>query len=341
MKEIILTEDSIFLYDGYQPTKLITSGISLDRMNMNPIMLFNHNMDNVIGTWENIRVEDNKIIATPNFDDDDDSQKIAKKYKKGTLKSASVGIDVYETYYDDIENLLIITKAEMFEASIASVPQNPNAMQLSFSKMDQVKYLELSKKLELNKKVKLMKDETNNNEVIDTPVVDETPLNTELQTELEDAKKTIEEKELSINELNDNLNKLKSEFDALVNSMKEKNIELENSRKDNNSLEAKIKQYELIEKQNIINSAVQLGKITKDAAQKLLSKSIQDINDIIELIPAQSDNVSLTNNINLSRKSEQKSYSWYLKNDKQGLIKLEKENPELVKILQEEYLKNK
>ncbi len=74
--------------------------VILDRINSIGVALFNHKRDVVIGKIENARVDDTekKTYADIVFDDDDESERIYKKVKSGTLKGISVGysVDVWE-----------------------------------------------------------------------------------------------------------------------------------------------------------------------------------------------------------------------------------------------------
>lgn len=338
MKKIILSTEDIFIYDGEVPMRILTSGIKLKRFKDNPIMLFNHNVNQVLGTWSDIKIEDNKLTAIPNFDEDEFSNVISTKYEKGTLKSASVGIDPVKMDIDK-NGVLVITESDMYEASIASIPQNPNAKTLAKNKVLFTFSKDTEEKFnELKNKIQLMKEEQ---ELLDNVEVPEAPLKAELEAELEDAKKEGEEKDAKLNELGKKLEDIEKAMAEMSASMKAKEAELEASRNDIAKLNKAIEIYKTEEVVRFLSESVSLGKITQEGANKLKSKGIEELKDLMEAIPA-SKNVNIVDKVNLSRKAEEKknykSYEWYLKNDRKALIELEKNDPEAMKKLQDEYL---
>ena len=42
-------------------------GVNLDRFKANPVMLYQHDIERIIGRWDNIRVEDNRLMADAVF----------------------------------------------------------------------------------------------------------------------------------------------------------------------------------------------------------------------------------------------------------------------------------
>lgn len=48
---------------------ILTAGIDTSRFEQNPVMLYMHERATVVGRWENIRKEDNKLLADAVFDD--------------------------------------------------------------------------------------------------------------------------------------------------------------------------------------------------------------------------------------------------------------------------------
>lgn len=139
-KTFILSDESVNSH-GF---RVITSGIDLIDFIKNPVMLRNHEGD-AIGFWENIRVEDNKLLAEPVFSESDDlAIQTAEKVADGTLKAASIGIEnavfTYDTKYnvDRAEHGAIIS-CKIFEASIVEFPSNSNALVLYDEKRNAIK----------------------------------------------------------------------------------------------------------------------------------------------------------------------------------------------------------
>ena len=141
MHTFILYDDTLPNADG---TRVQLSGLRLDRFKKNPVMLYMHNRaephthkpdgSEVIGRWENIRTEDNRLLADAVFDEKDPlAKKIARKVKEGFLKGASIGIDVHSSRDARSEKLpnqagSTITKSTLLEASIVDIPQNEDAL---------------------------------------------------------------------------------------------------------------------------------------------------------------------------------------------------------------------
>ncbi|MCC4211703.1 HK97 family phage prohead protease [Leeuwenhoekiella parthenopeia] len=107
--------------------KLLTSGIDLTQFERNPIMLYMHERPTIIGRWENLSVESDKLYADAVFDmDDPKAKEIAGKVERGFLKSASVGIK----FNPDDRAGDTIKKCKLYEISIVDVGSNQNALRL-------------------------------------------------------------------------------------------------------------------------------------------------------------------------------------------------------------------
>ena len=105
------------------------AGLLLERFSGNPVMLYMHDTNQLIGQWENLKVENNKLIADPDFDlEDENAKKIAGKVERGYLKGASLGIVVLEM--KEIDGEYVATKSELIEASVVPVPSDAGAIRL-------------------------------------------------------------------------------------------------------------------------------------------------------------------------------------------------------------------
>lgn len=127
------------------------NGWIMDNFNRNPIALFNHNSNFPIGSWTNVRVEDNALRGNLVMAPKGTSERIDELrslIEVGVLKAVSVGFMPLEStprkdgagYYVG-ENYL---KQELVETSLVSIPANPNAvlaakgMNISKNTMDMV-----------------------------------------------------------------------------------------------------------------------------------------------------------------------------------------------------------
>ena len=74
---------------------VLTEGIDTSVFEQNPVMLYMHVLDgNVIGRWENIRKEDNKLLADAVFDDSTElGAQVKKQVEGGFLRAVSIGIE--------------------------------------------------------------------------------------------------------------------------------------------------------------------------------------------------------------------------------------------------------
>ena len=139
------------------------NGMNLERFKSNPVMLFSHDREKVIGRWEDIKIEDRKLTAEAVFDEEDeDGKRIAGKVKRGFLKGCSIGMSISDMYEDE-NGILVASKSELMEASICAIPSDANAIVLYDKNhkrlsVDEVKQMCLSyKSINTNN----MKDEKN------------------------------------------------------------------------------------------------------------------------------------------------------------------------------------
>lgn len=131
-KSVVLHDESVNTY-GF---RMLTSGANLEEFRKNPVMLYNHDDWSMpIGRWENIRVEDDKIIADPVFDlKDAKAAEIARKVEEGFIKAASIGAWSPEEVSRDAalmlagQDLPTVTRWTVREASFCAIGANHNAL---------------------------------------------------------------------------------------------------------------------------------------------------------------------------------------------------------------------
>lgn len=331
MNRIVLTTEDIFEKDGMR-IKILTNGINLtERFNDNPVILLEHNPEKVLGKWTSIEVIDNKITAIPQFDDDDDSVKIANKIKKGSIKSASIGIEVDEAFLEG--DVLIVSKSTLFEASIVAIPANKNAKVISLSK-DKVLFLSKEGKVDIDKLINElnMTEEVTPKEEVTTPelVIPESlevkeelveEVVTEVPQVIEEIK-IVEEVKVDL-QLSKELEELKKQVTDLATKLSESQKEVES--------------YKLEKIERLLNSAISEGKITNESKKSYLGLSYDVVDNILKGITPST--IKLSNVLTQSNKpSDVKTYDWYIKNDREGLRKLSKENPSLYKQIELAYI---
>lgn len=133
-KTFVLHDDSVNTY-GF---RLLTSGGNLEEFKRNPVMFYRHiDYELPIGRWENIKVEDGRILADAVFDtEDEEAMKIKGKVDRDFIRMASIGTWAPEEYSDEPALKLpgqtgpTITKWTLREASIVAIGANHNALRM-------------------------------------------------------------------------------------------------------------------------------------------------------------------------------------------------------------------
>lgn len=133
---------TFILLDGSVTTfgfRVLVDGVDTSQFERNPVMLYGHNDHSLpIGSWLNIRKENDRLLADANFDYDDpdpEVQRIIGKVERGIIKMASVGLrdpemSTDEKYIVSGQTLPTVVKSSLREASIIPIGANNNAMKL-------------------------------------------------------------------------------------------------------------------------------------------------------------------------------------------------------------------
>ncbi len=133
-KSLVLSTESLNSYGFWLPI----SGAILELFRKNPVMFYDHNKwRKPIGHWENIRIEDAKLIADPNFDEKDpEAAEVKRKFDRGDIRGASIGFEILETSEEPAmlkqgQRRPTVTKYKVIEASITATPSNDDCLSLS------------------------------------------------------------------------------------------------------------------------------------------------------------------------------------------------------------------
>lgn len=144
--------------------RVVTSGIQLERFTQNPVMLDGHINSNetVIGRWNNIRIEDGRLMADAEFDIADEKAKAIKgKVERGYIKGTSMGLLLeMDDMIVEPNGKLALLKSEIIESSIIPVPSNAGALRLYVKKNGELHLLNDS---EVRLSISSIKSESNNN----------------------------------------------------------------------------------------------------------------------------------------------------------------------------------
>lgn len=96
-------------------------------------MLLNHEANKIMGKWENVRVEGTQLIAEAIFDETDpEALKMFSKVEQGMLNCVSIGFCIEEVQYGmpGNEDVPIVIKCSLKEASLTPIPSNESALRL-------------------------------------------------------------------------------------------------------------------------------------------------------------------------------------------------------------------
>lgn len=298
-KRIVLSDGNKVNSKGY---RIDLSGMNTERFTDNPVMLYQHNQDKVIGRWENWTFTENKLQADPVFDDGDElGAEVKRKYEGDFLRAASIGLIVLDMQL--INDVWTVTKSELLEASIVSIPADAGAVVLYNENKEVLSF----EQLQLN---------FNNN-------------HQQIQNQSKMQQITLSQKTV--------------ESLALPNDYTPKDVELAVAEKDKTiaTLNAQIAAAGTKERTDYLNQAEKDGKIT--AAEKTEFLKLADnggfdsVKAIVDSRPANAS-ASLADQVtksDLSAGRESWTYKDWSKNDPKGLLKLKHENPAQFEKLQQ------
>jgi len=139
------------------------NGGLLKNFKKNPVMLWGHRMmdgdvEDVMGSWKNIKKTENAIIANPSFADHPKAQYLKRMVEDGHIRSVSIGFVVNPDGYD--LDTRTIKAWELLEASWVNVPANTEATSnvKSFKEIEtefsEKQYKELLNYKEIHPKIK-------------------------------------------------------------------------------------------------------------------------------------------------------------------------------------------
>lgn len=143
-KDFILSDSSQTNTKGF---KMDVTGGRFERFDANPVMLYDHDTKQVIGRWENRRIEGGKLLATPVFDlKDETGADIARRVKDGFLRGVSVGI--LPLTMEEINGEYTLKDWELIEASITPIPSDAGAVRLYNEKREIISFEQLRLNME-------------------------------------------------------------------------------------------------------------------------------------------------------------------------------------------------
>jgi hypothetical protein len=255
---------------------------------------------------------------------DEDSLEAKGKVENGSLRGASMGICFDEVSMNG--ELFVITKSTLYEASLVSIPENPEALIIPEVNIETV---EMPMEMGF---VMLSKDgvEVNDFKNYVTNMLKTEEVKVEETVIVEEPIVVVE----PLKPLDENVIKLHKEMDSLNDILKMKDAELV-------QLKSKVLEYEAIRFKKFMSEAVQLGKITEESIVDYEDLPFEKTERMINKLPAKG-HVSLGKLLSDNKvKESEKDFGWYLKNDKKYLSKLAKEDFTRYKAMETQYYNNK
>jgi HK97 family phage major capsid protein/HK97 family phage prohead protease len=115
-----------------------SDGWSLDNFRRNPVALFGHDSQFIIGRWDGVRIENKQLKGRLELLDpvSDRMREVHAAVNAGVLRAVSVGFKPIEHEPLDSKNNdpwgpVRFLRQELVECSLVSVPANPNALQIA------------------------------------------------------------------------------------------------------------------------------------------------------------------------------------------------------------------
>lgn len=132
LPKFVLNDERVKNSHGFY---LLNAGGRFDRFAQNPVMLDNHDLDRLIGRWDDLTVEGSLLTAVPVFDEGTElGRERMGQVERGFLRGASIGLYIYAAEYrknpTSGEDELFVTDWEMIESSTTSIPSNAGALSL-------------------------------------------------------------------------------------------------------------------------------------------------------------------------------------------------------------------
>lgn len=271
-KPFVLNDENVANMLGF---KVKNSGIDLTRFKANPVMLDFHirGTKNVIGRWENIRIEGSQLLADPVFDEaDEEAMKIKGKVDRGFVKGASLGLDIRFAQWelDPVTDIPVLTFCSVIEASIVDIPSNEQAIRLYGESgelsPEQVDIIKLS----VNELISNQINNTNKMKQIQLSVAALLVLN------------------LQADQLKDNT-AIEAAIEKLAKDHQQKQLDLTAMTRERDQLQLKLKAISESNVNALVDDAVKSGKITADKKESFVKFAISDFDTakgILDGIPS-------------------------------------------------------
>ena len=124
--ELIINDENITNDRGW---RLRNSGLDKSRYLLNPVLLYQHDTERIIGRCTNLRQEGSQLIGSFELDENDMlTRDIVGKVERGYLRGASPGLYIRNiTHGEDFDTVM---DWELLEVSLVTLPSNKHAVRL-------------------------------------------------------------------------------------------------------------------------------------------------------------------------------------------------------------------
>jgi HK97 family phage prohead protease len=93
----------------------------------NPVVLFQHNWDKIIGKCVKAEVTDEGLYVEVEISGAKDVDDVRTKILEGSLKTFSIGYNELDSDYDETKGINVVKELELLEISVVTIPCNPKA----------------------------------------------------------------------------------------------------------------------------------------------------------------------------------------------------------------------
>jgi hypothetical protein len=274
-------------------------------------MLYLHEQENLIGRWDNLRVDGTKLLADEIFDTEDpEAMILSGKVDRGFLKGASMGISIKDAELKNFPGLGLVpavTKWELMEASLAPVPSGQTCLRL---------YNDKGELITSKEAIKLSIDSIINKN--DNLLMDKIMLTAEAATCLSVSK------EIDITALNAAIMALAASRDEAVTELKNHN-------------ETRAKE--------LVEGAIKEGRLTAEKRESFEKLAISDFKQASDLIGSLPVKQNFSDKVGTSKKDAGTREGWdylkWAKEDPSGLAKMQRDNPSEFAELKASYKSNR